>query len=61
MPVDLDTVDVFAAQAEETSAAIRRGGEPRNAASRGLAVVEVLQAAVAAAGDGRRVDLGDGG
>jgi predicted dehydrogenase len=59
-PVPLDPVDVFAAQAEETSAAIRGGEEPRNAARHGLAVVEVLEAAVASAHDGRRVDLEGG-
>lgn len=60
-PVPLDRVDVFTAQAEETSAAIRDGGAPRNAARHGLAVVQVLEAAVTSAREGGWVALGGGG
>jgi predicted dehydrogenase len=57
--VPLEPVDVFAAQAEETSAAIRRHRVPRNSPGMALAVVEVLEAAVVSAAEGRRVDLVD--
>jgi 1,5-anhydro-D-fructose reductase (1,5-anhydro-D-mannitol-forming) len=56
-PIPLEEVDVFVAQIEETSRAIRTGDQPRNGAAWGLAVAEVLEAAVISAADGRRVAL----
>jgi len=55
--VPLQPVDLFAAQAEETSAAIRGHRVPRNRAGMALEVVKVLEAAVVSAAEGRRVDL----
>lgn len=55
----VETVDVVLAQAEETSAAIRGGPAPRNAVRPyGIAVVEILEAAVRSADTGRSVRIG---
>jgi predicted dehydrogenase len=57
--LSLETVDVVRAQAEETSAAIRGGPAPRNAVRPyGVAVVEVLEAAVRSVDTGRSVPIG---